>query len=117
MNISCAARQFSFITGKSADEYSIFLEQTESEILSRLKPEASPDDKRLDTLWGAMAAFRYTEADCAKENRRITAAGSVSAEGNDHRRREAAERIFREAENACADLLADRDFIFAGIKG
>lgn len=117
MNITTATRHFTFFSGKSADGYSVFLEQAEGEILSRLKASADRDDERLNTLWGATSAYRAVLADCAGENLRVVSAGSASAEGNDHKRIQAMEKILRECESSCADLLTDGSFIFAGVKG
>lgn len=117
MNISHAARQFAAFSGKPADQCGAFLDSAEKEILSRLKPEADADDERLNILWGALAAYRFTAAECARENLRVSLTGSVSADGNNPKRIEAAERIYRMAESACAELLTDEDFVFAGVKG
>lgn len=116
MNISSAARHFTAFSGKPADDCGAFLGQAERELSSRLKPTANADDERLNVLWGAAAAYRLTVAECARESLRVTPAGSVSAEGNSLKRIEAA-GFLRDAENACAELLSDEDFIFAGVRG
>ena len=83
-------------------------------VTAELRPDADPDDSRLDYYAAACAALQYRRM-IAAQSCSLTSAGSAAAQNAANSQCGLAEALLHDYRNAAAGLLRDDAFVFAGV--
>ena len=83
-------------------------------VTQELRPDADPDDIRLDYYAAACANLQYKRM-IAAQSCSLTSAGAAAAQNAGDRQCDLAESLQREYRKAAAGLLRDDAFVFAGV--
>ena len=97
-----------------AEPFADLAEAAMESVTQELRPDADPDDIRLDYYAAACANLQYKRM-IAAQSCSLTSAGSAAAQNAGDRQCGLAESLQREYRKAAAGLLRDDAFVFAGV--
>ncbi|HAJ96622.1 MAG TPA: hypothetical protein DCO72_02650 [Ruminococcus sp.] len=87
------------------------------EVTQQLRSDADSSDVRLCYLAAAIANVRYAQITSSKNYPLATFAGNVARASDGEQRFSFAERLVKDYQWLCGDLLKNRDFAFLSVGG
>ena len=118
MNMQMIYSLFRLFSGdEETQKYMPLLMTAIQEVKSSLRQDTDEQEVRLCYLAAAVANLRYTQMFGAREKALATYAGTVAKPSDASQQIRFAEQLVSSYKTLCADLLQEKNFFFASVRG